>query len=267
MKTAGIIGCGAIGASLAAFITREFSSKVRLRYVCDHSPEKVAKLRSKLKGVSVSELSELLRRCDLVIEAASPHAVTEILKHDLRSEQEILIMSVGGLLRLEDPLRFMDTKKARFFIPSGAVAGLDGIAAAAESGIKSVAIKTRKPPRGLMGAPYFENKKFPVLKGSQEVRVFRGCALDAVKSFPQNINVAAVLSLAGLGPKKTMVEIWTSNSYKKNRHEVYVESGAGKMMFVTENMPSRGNPRTSALAIDSAKACLRRILGAERVGT
>ncbi len=260
MKKVGIIGCGAIGSGIAAFIAREFSALARVSYVCDHSAEKAGNLKKQVKGAAVCSMAELLLCSDVVVEAASPAAVKEILKKKRRRGQEILIMSVGGLLGVKKI-------PAGIFVPSGAIAGLDGIAAAREAGILSVRIVTRKPPRGLDQAPYFKKKKFPKLYGGEAIRVFKGNAREAVENFPANINVAAVLSLAGTGPEKTEVEIWTSMAYTRNVHEVTVESKAGSMTFITRNIPSPENPRTSALAIESGKACLRRIFGGMRVGT
>ena len=119
-----------------------------------------------------------------------------------------------------------------------------------------------------MGAAFFLKKKFPVLKTlTQEKRVFRGVAAEAIEHFPQNINVAAVLSLAGIGPDRTEVEIWTSRAYKGNRHEILVEGDFGTFKTVTQNKSAPGNPKTSYLAILSAIATLKKAFASVRVGT
>ena len=158
-------------------------------------------------------------------------------------------------------------KCGKIWIPSGAVAGIDGLLAAREKGIHGVRLITKKPPASLKQAPYFRKRKFPSLSGKQTKRVFRGTAAQAVKAFPQNINVSAVLSLAGLGAKKTQVEIWTSRAFRYNQHEVIIEGPFGKIRTVTMNLPSEENPKTSALAIFSAMATLRKIFSTIQIGS
>ena len=116
-------------------------------------------------------------------------------------------------------------------------------------------------------ADYFKNKKFPVLRGQEEKRIFQGSARKATQVFPQNINVAAVLSLAGIGADKTCVEIWTSNAYRRNQHEVVIKGASGEIKAQTSNLPSKTNPKTSALAIYSAIAALRKIFSPVQIGT
>ena len=267
-KKIGIIGCGTIGSSLAKAVSRGLSGQATLAFISEHRPEKAEKLKRKLhSGVQIVSMAELVRRSDIIVEAASAAAAAEVLKLNLKSGQDVLIMSVGGLLKVKNPLAVLKNKKARFWIPSGALCGIDGLLGSAQAGLKSVKIVTRKPPQGLNQAPHFQKHKFPELRGNEEKRVFVGSALEAVKSFPQNINVAAVLSLAGLGARKTRVEIWTSNAYRSNRHEVFIRSGAGEIHTLTNNVPSRENPKTSAMAIYSAIAILEKIFSTVRIGT
>jgi aspartate dehydrogenase len=263
----GIIGCGTIGSALAKAILTEFKDFAVLSFLCDHHLEKAKKLEAVLhKKPPIVDLETLVRKSDLVIEAASLHVVAEVMKYIQKYRKEILVMSVGGLL---DSRVFNDLKKKKIkvWIPSGAVAGIDGVLAGAESKIRSVKLVTRKPPTGLKDAPHFQNKPFPNLKGNKEYCVFKGSAEQAVRSFPQNINVGAILSLAGVGAKKTQVEIWTSKKYRSNQHEVSVEGEFGRLNAITQNVPSKENPKTSALAIYSAKATLRRIFSSVKVGT
>lgn len=263
----GIIGCGTIGAALAKAIPREFAGRARLAYLCEHHAEKAEKLRKQISSsVRIVEMDYLIRHSDIIIEAASAAISEGIASRALAQGKQILILSVGGLL-LGDWRKLLKTSKGRLWIPSGAVAGIDAIVAAGEAKISKVKLITRKPPAGLDSAPYFKTRRFPMLKGKREVRVFKGNALQAMKAFPQNINVSAVLSLAGLGPQKTEVEIWTSLSYRTNTHEVFAEGDFGSLHAVTRNVPSRENPKTSALAVYSALATLRRLFSRVRIGT
>lgn len=263
----GIIGCGTIGSALAETICHSFKPQAELLCVSEHRPEKVAELEHKLKRkLRQVTLEDLIRRSDFIIEAASVKVVPEVIRLTASFNKEVLVMSVGGLLD-KKVAPYLQKQNVKLWVPSGALAGIDALLAGRESQIKKVGLVTRKPPQGLQGAPYFIQHKFPELKGKKEVRVFQGSAEDAVRAFPQNVNVAAILSLAGLGPRKTTVEVWTSRAYPCNQHEVTIEGDFGKITTCTQNVPSRNNPKTSALAIYSAVATLRRVFGKVRIGT
>lgn len=265
-KSVGIVGCGTIGLALAEVLFKELQHVVAEVYVCDHHADKAVILARKFKKAKIVNLPTLIQKSDIVLESGSVQAAGEILNLPLRENQDVLIMSVGGLLEFSDPLKVLHQKKAHFWIPSGAVSGLDAIWSSKQAGLKSVKLITRKPPQGLDQADYFKKHPFPKLTGDKEVCIFRGSAREAVKNFPQNINVAAVLSIAGLGATKTQVEIWTSKKYTSNQHEVKVFSGAGEIMSVTRNVPSKQNPKTSALAVYSAIASLKNIFSRIRIG-
>lgn len=267
-RKAGLIGCGTIGSGLASFLLRKCASQIELASLCDHSPEKAEALARRLRrSFRFETISELVDRCDLVIEAASADVSSQIADLCLKRGRDCLIMSTGGLLPKWRAYRSHMGGRGRLFIPSGAVAGVDGLLAARLSGLKRVRLVTRKPPSGLKAAPYFETRRFPTLHGREEKRLFAGNAFEAVRAFPQNVNVAAILSLAGLGPSRTRVEIWTSHAYERNSHEIEIVSLSGTIRTLIENVPSPLNPKTSALAVWSAQAALEKILSPVRVGT
>lgn len=263
----GIVGCGAIGSALAKLIHQRFPSRqCTISYLCDRHAEKAQKLAREIgSGALVADMEALVISSDLIIEAASTLVAAQVTKLAYKYEKNVMIMSVGGLLHLALPVS--RTTKFRVWIPSGAISGIDALLAAKEAGLQNVKIITRKPPAGLQEAFKFNKRKFPKLSGRKEYCLFRGNAASAVKNFPQNINVAAVLSLAGLGPKRTQVEIWTSKAYTKNQHEIVIQGKAGTIQTITTNVPSKENPKTSALAVYAALATLRKMFAAVRVGT
>ncbi len=265
-KKIGIIGCGAIGSFLARIVKTELSHCSELHFLCDRKEEKIQALRKKLRlRVQSGSIEDLVRASDFVIEAASTAVANQVASLILKNRKEGLIMSVGGML--DDAILRQVSKGGKIWVPSGALSGVDGLLAGREAWLSSVKLVTRKPPRGLAEAPYFQKVKFPVLKGNKEYRVFRGTAKEAVKYFPQNINVAAVLSLAGAGASKTKVEIWTSNRYRFNQHEVFISGKSGEIHTISRNVPSEENPKTSALAMYAAAATLKKIFSPLRIGT
>jgi aspartate dehydrogenase len=176
-------------------------------------------------------------------------------------------MSVGGILGKENLFRLARQKNCHLYLPSGALAGLDGVKSAAAGSIDSVTLTTRKPPAGLRGAPYLVREDIDLDSLTEEKVVFEGTAEEAVQGFPRNINVAAALSLAGIGAAKTRVRIVADPKISRNVHEVEVKGEFGRLVSRTENLPSPSNPKTSFLAILSAMATLKAIVSPVRIGT
>jgi len=265
----GIVGCGAIGTSLARAVQEEFVKKAVLSALYDIDTQKCAQLSAKIAGsVAAQNLIQLVEKSDLVIEAASAKVSYQVAREALGLGKDVMIMSVGGLVdKLEDLRSMAEKNSARVYIPSGAICGIDGLKAASLGGLKEVTLTTTKHPKSFKGVEYVAKKGIDLEATKEDVVLFSGSAEDAVKNFPQNINVAAVLSLAGLGAKKTVVRIVASLSASRNVHEVKIEGDAGSISTRTENVLHPDNPKTSYLAVLSAKAALAQILEPVRIGT
>lgn len=264
----GIIGCGTIGAQVAYACQGMLKDSVELVAICDTDLSKADALRKGLKtGPEVMSQADLIEKCSLVIEAASAKISGDVLSECVKVSRDCMIMSVGGIIGQEKLLKDASRKGVKVYIPSGALCGVDGLKSASAGNVISVSLTTRKPPKGLEGAPYIKENNIDLSGITNETVIFEGSAEDAIKGFPQNVNVSAVLSLAGLGAKKTRVRIITSPHYTKNIHEVDIEGDCGKIFTKTENVPSEANPKTSALAVLSAIATLSGITNSVKVGT
>ncbi|MFH1853967.1 MAG: aspartate dehydrogenase [Candidatus Omnitrophota bacterium] len=260
MKKIGIIGCGTIGTGIAEFISKEFKNKAIVVALCDVDLDKAKRLSRKIKpSPSIMRLDELIRKSDLVVEAASGEAAGVVVRKSILNKKDCLIMSTGGLLKTPGLLKEAKAKGVNIYIPSGAVCGVDGLISASAGRIKKVRLTTRKPAKGLIGAPYLKSMGIDIKRIKKETVIYKGSARDAVRHFPQNINVAATVSLSGIGPDRTQVRIITSPEYKRNTHELEVEGDFGRLFTRTENLPSKENPKTSQLAIFSALAKLREV--------
>jgi aspartate dehydrogenase len=156
---------------------------------------------------------------------------------------------------------------ARIVVPTGALLGLDAVRAAAEGRVDSVTIESRKPPRGLEGAPWLVRHGIEVGSIAAPLRVFEGNAFDAAAGFPANVNVAAALALAGIGPERTRVEIWADPTITRNIHTIRVEADAARFTMTIENVPSPENPRTGQITALSMLACLRGLVATLKIGT
>lgn len=263
----GIAGLGAIGLHLARALDAGVQG-LRLVAVAarDH-----AKAQRSLAGFrdppAVVGLAELAERADVVVEAA-PAAVFEgVARAAIAHGRVFMPASVGALLPRMHLVEEARRTGARIIVPTGALLGLDAVRAAAEGPVASVTIETRKPPRGLAGAPYLERHGIDVTAIAAPTRVFQGNAFDAAQGFPANVNVAAALALAGVGPERTRVEIWADPGVTRNMHTIRVEADAARLTMTIENVPSEENPRTGCITPLSILACLRGLTSTLKVGS
>ncbi|MCX5687557.1 MAG: DUF108 domain-containing protein [Candidatus Omnitrophica bacterium] len=260
-KKIGIIGCGAMGSQIVRYISKNLSDKSEIVAVSDIDPKKAKELSNSIRpNPLVATIDELINKSDLIIEAASGEVSGDIAEKADSLKKDALIMSTGGLLKKPHLIEKINLGHSYIHIPSGAICGLDGLKSAMIGSIKSVTLTTRKPLKGLAGSPYLKEKNIDIEKIDKETLIYLGTAGDAIKYFPQNINVAVTLSICGLGANRTNVKIFTSPEYTRNIHEIEVEGEFGRLWTKTENLPSRANPKTSELAIFSAIAKLKEIL-------
>jgi aspartate dehydrogenase len=267
----GIVGCGAIGSSLAKAVVKDFKREAKLSALFDTDPGRSSKLSrsvSKTGGLAVSGLRQLISKSDLVIEASGAVSSWDIARQVLSRRKSIMIMSVGGIVSRYKALRSLAEKfQAKVYIPSGAIAGIDALKAAKLGKINKVTLTTRKNPLSFSKVEYVIRKGIRLDKIKKDTVLFSGSAQDAVRFFPQNINVAATLSLAGIGENLTRVKIIASPTAKNNIHEVKIDSVPAKISARTENVLHPVNPKTSYLAVLSAVATLKGILEPVKIGT
>jgi aspartate dehydrogenase len=223
--------------------------------------------RSLKKKIHCYALAELIKHSDLIIEAAGAKVVPGVVDGAIACGKDVMIMSAGGLLMHPRLLAKAQVRGIRLFVPSGAIAGLDALKAAKIGTIYSVTLTTTKPIKGLAGAPYIAAHNINLNTIKKERVIFKGSARKAVAAFPQNINVAAILSLAGIGPEKTEVCIVASRRVKRNIHTIEIKGDFGTIRSCAENVPSEINPKTSALAMLSAVAMLEGMIDSRHIGT
>ena len=265
----GVIGCGAIGRTICVAMDRtESISAINL---FDRSEEQARSLSSRLdKAVHMTDIDKLIANSDLVVEAASQVAVQEFAPKVLWAGRDLMLMSVGALAddKLADHLRRLARdKKCRIYIPTGAIAGVDGVRCAAEGRIDEVSLETRKPPRALVGTDAVEALGIDLNDLKEEKVLFEGSARQAVKDFPQNINVAAALSLAGIGFDETMVKVIADPNINTNQHTVTLKGTFGEMRSWVSNYPCPDNKKTSYLAALAAISMVRKISSGFWVGS
>ncbi|HSB79523.1 MAG TPA: aspartate dehydrogenase [Candidatus Methylomirabilis sp.] len=268
MLKVGVVGCGTIGGEICRAMDGELVQAALVGISDVDLPKAETLARSLKRPIPVRPLADVIEASDLVVEAASKAAAPAIIRQALERSKDVMVMSVGGLLTCADEmLRLAQRQGRRLYVPSGAIAGLDAIKGAMLGRVSKVTLTTRKPPRGLEGAPYVLEKGIDLKALRQPTIVFSGSAREAVPAFPANINVAAALSLAGIGADKTEVRIIADPGCDRNIHEIEAEGDFGRLVARMENVPSPHNPKTSYMAALSAIALLRRITESLVVGT
>lgn len=273
MKVA-LIGCGAIGSVLAQAIDKEQAGKVGLAWLYDLKPEKSKALAKKLRSKPriAKRVAEICadKTVDMVIEAASQLAVKQYSTNILRSGKDLMVMSVGALADerlLKSVQRAAGLSGHKIYIPSGAILGIDGVKAAELGEIEEVTLTTRKPPAALAYSTYIKKRGIKLSRLKKARMVFDGFAREAVKAFPRSVNVAATLSLAGIGLDKTRVRIIADPKLHHNVHEIRVRGKAGKFITRMKNVPFPDANKTSYLAALSTIRTLRNLSETIRIGT
>ena len=251
----GIIGCGAIGNDVAKAADK--MKDIEKIYLFDIKPTASKKLCTSLNKAEIKPVKDFLNNVDVVFEAASQAAVEEYAEIVVEAGKDLVIMSVGSLLNenfRKNLEKIAKEKRCKIYLPSGAVCGIDGILSASTDVIDEVTLVTTKPTESL-------NKRV-----DRRTVVFEGNARNALKKFPMNINVAASLSLAGVGFDKTKVEIVADPVATRISHKILAHGKFGRLRAEVENMPNPNNPKSSYMASLSAIATLNRIINPIQIG-
>ena len=262
-----IAGMGAIGRTVAKSIAAGMPG-IALACVAARDQAKAAEWLTQV-GIDcpVVPLEGFPRHADLAIECAPAAVFEDICRPMLEAGKRVMVLSVGALLPRPQLIDLARAHGGQIIVPTGALLGLDAVAAAAEGVIHSVRMITRKPPAGLAGAPHLVKNSISVDGLNTAKLVFSGTAREAAAGFPANVNVVAALSLAGIGPDRTMIEIWADPAVSRNCHAIEVEADSARFALKIENIPSDENPRTGRITALSVIAALRKLNASVRVGT
>lgn len=261
-----IVGLGPIGRKVAEALDHGIDGLV-LAAVAVQNPEKHQGFLSGLSKIPpVLPIDGLVDVADIVIECAPAKLLPSIVKPFVGKGKTAIVLSAGALLENDDLIALAKQHGGQIVVPTGALIGLDAVTAAAEGKIHSVRMVTRKPVKGLAGAPYIVENNIDIDNITEPLKIFDGTAREAAKGFPANLNVAVALSLAGAGADATRLEIWADPALTRNVHRVEVDSDSARFSMTIENIPSE-NPKTGRITALSVIAYLRKQRAALRVGT
>jgi aspartate dehydrogenase len=266
-----IAGFGAIGRVVAEHLDGKLRGGIDGLDLAAVSARDIARAERAMAGYTrpapVVPLARLGDEADIVVECAPAAMLRDIAEPALAQGRTLIVLSCGALLDNYDLVQLAERHGGRILVPTGALLGLDAVQAAAVGEISRVHMITRKPPDGLDGAPYLIAHGLSVL-GIREPRcVFTGSAREAARGFPANVNVAAALALAGIGPDRTTIEIWADPAIDRNIHRIEVEADAVRLSMQIENVPSIENPKTGRLTPLSVVALLRKLSSPLAIGT
>ncbi len=262
----GIAGLGAVGLEVARRLIDGIDG-LTLTAVAVRDADKVRRALPQIgDAIALRTYTALADECDLVVECLPPALFRDIAISVIDKGKLFMPLSVAQLLPNWDLVARAKKNGARILVPTGALIGFDAVRAANEGTIHSVKMVTRKPPAGLDGAPYLIENNISVKNLDKPVKVFDGTAREGARGFPANVNVAAALSLAGIGPDRTRLEIWADPTVTRNTHTIDVESDTVNFTMTIAGIPSQ-NPRTGRVVPLSTIAALRALVSELKVGT
>ena len=261
-----IAGLGPIGLKVMQALDRGIDG-LTLTAVAVGNPDRPRPELDRLsRRPQVLPVAELESVADIVVECAPAAILRSIVEPFVARGKMAVVLSAGALLTNWDLVEIAKKSGGQIAVPTGALIGLDAVTAAAEGVIASVRMVTRKPVKGLLGAPYVVANKIDLEALTEATKIFEGTAREGAKGFPANVNVAAALALAGIGPDRTTLEIWADPKLDRNTHRIEVEADSASFSMAIANVPSE-NPKTGRITALSVIALLRKLNAPLRMGT
>jgi aspartate dehydrogenase len=237
----GLIGLGSVEQAVVRMLEERAPGEIQVVAAVVRDP---ARHRDCAIPSLVTTVDELISaQPEVVIEAGGHRALREYGPAVLRAGCDLLMISVGALA---DPaveralIAAAASGGSHARVVSGAIGALDALAAAAIGGLTRVTHITCKPASTLLG----DGEREPITEAQE---LFRGTAREAALKFPESVNVAAAVSLSGIGFDRTEVRVVADPTVTRNQHIVEAEGAFGSLRLEIMNIPSDTNPRTARL--------------------
>ncbi len=247
-----LIGYGAIGQAIVQRLGG--NKRVAISHVVVRG-ERLSQVQAQLPQ-GIRAVSEVPEDAWLVLECAGHSALHAHVIPALRRGIDCALLSVGALSEVGLPEALASAANdgsAQLHLLPGAIGGIDAIAAAQQAGLTSVRYTGRKPPLAWAGTPSEKLFDLKTLANTaQSAIIFEASAREAAALYPKNANVAATISLAGLGLDATQVRLIADGTQTENVHEIEIEGAFGSMKIEMRNQPLPSNPKTSLLTVLSA---------------
>jgi aspartate dehydrogenase len=262
-----IAGFGAIGKQVAQFVDNGIPG-LRLTAVSAKNLEKAQEAAAVLRGpVAIVPVEQIAEHGDVVVECAPAAILPVIAEQTLRAGKHLMVVSSGALFKSLHLVDLARQHGGKITVPTGALLGLDAVRAADLGKIESLTMETRKPIRGLEGAPHFADDPAQITGLSDPKLVFEGTAAQAIEGFPANLNVAVSLGMAGPGPEGVSMRVWADPTVTRNTHTIELKSDSADLVMTIRNIPTDENPRTGRITALSVVAALRRLVDPLVIGS
>ena len=267
MTRVGIAGFGTIGRVVARHIQ---ASELPLQLAAVSAGDRVRATAAMAKlgtAVPILDTAELVSASDVIVDCAPTAAFREIAEATLRAGKTLVTVSGAALMQWPEAAELARAKGGRIILATGALLGLDAVRAAAVGQIHSVRMVTRKPVKSLVKAEHVVRNRIDLSNLTEPLKIFEGNAREGALAFPANVNVAAALGMAGVGPELTLLEIWADPALERNTHRIVVESDSARLELAIENIPTDENPGTGRITAQSIVAALNDLVSPVRIGT
>jgi aspartate dehydrogenase len=261
-----VAGLGAVGFKVATALDRGIPGLQLVAVSAADEERATARMAGFRHPPEVVPVGRLAATAEIVVECLPPSLFPDVAGPVLARGGTLVAASVGALISHEDLVTEAERAGGRIIVPSGAVVGLDGLRACAEAGLDEVRLVTRKPPTSF-GSEVFHDGIVATGSTHEPLLLFSGSARDAIRLFPINVNVAAAVSLAGVGADRTVVEVWADPTVSRNHHRLEVRGAASEFAASVVNLPDPDNPKSSAITGYSIVAALRRLTSPLVVGS
>ena len=262
-----IAGLGAVGMPVAKWL----DSGVDGLELAAVSAANVDRAKSRVADFNVPPpvlpLSDLAAVANVVVECAPPEYFVELCASALKAGRIFMPLSVTSLLPRMDLLDLARVNNTKIIVPAGAIVGLDAVRAASYGTIHSVIMKTNKPPKSLRDAKFVVEQGFDLDAITEPLMLYSGTVAEAASMFPANVNIAVALAFAGIGPEKTLYEIWADPGVDRNSHMVTVDSDSTWFQISIAGIPSIETPGTGKLTALSVMATLEGLVTTFRIGS
>ena len=262
-----VAGLGAVGMPVAKWLDSGVDG-LELTAISaanvDRAKKRVADFN---KPPPVLSLFELAAGADVVVECAPPEYFVELCESTLKAGRIFMPLSVTSLLPRMDLLDLARANNTKIIVPAGAIVGLDAVRAASYGTIHSVVMKTNKPPKSLRDAKFVVEQGFDLEAIRKPLMLYSGTVAEAASMFPANVNIAVALAFAGIGPEKTLYEIWADPGVDRNSHMVTVDADSTWFQISIAGVPSIETPGTGKLTALSVMATLEGLVSPFRIGS
>lgn len=267
MTKIGIAGFGTIGRVVARHIEAS-TLPLTLAAVSAGDRARAEGAMARLKRpVPIVDTAELVALSDIIVDSAPTAAFHEIATATLAAGKTLVTVSGAALMQWPEAVEIARTHGGRIVLATGALLGLDAVRAAAIGTIHSVTMVTRKPVKSLVKAEHVVRNNIDLSNLTEPLKIFEGSALEGAIAFPANVNVAAALGMAGVGPERTQLEIWADPALERNTHRIVVDSDSARFELAIENIPTVENPGTGRITAQSIVAALNDLVSPIRIGT